>query len=139
MSKVPEKKSPPQQAKLRSACDACHEAKVRCTGGRPCVHCKNHQQNCHYSFAARIGKPKGSRNRKTLARLKEAALDGGSSISGSGSFHSEVSGYSGSQTPSPSASSLSSDAFGPASSLPYYEWTAAADESILSPHQVRFV
>ncbi|KAL3710762.1 hypothetical protein TMatcc_004558 [Talaromyces marneffei ATCC 18224] len=60
--------------KLRSACDACHEAKVKCTGGTPCVHCKNHHHNCHYSFAARIGKPKGSRNRKTLARLREAAF-----------------------------------------------------------------
>lgn len=63
-----------QTPKLRSACDACHEAKVKCTGGTPCVHCKNHHQNCHYSFAARIGKPKGSRNRKTLARLREAAF-----------------------------------------------------------------
>ncbi|KAH8695331.1 hypothetical protein BGW36DRAFT_361032 [Talaromyces proteolyticus] len=64
-----------QTPKLRSACDACHEAKVRCSGGTPCMHCKNHHHSCHYSFAARIGKPKGSRNRKTLARLREAALN----------------------------------------------------------------
>lgn len=63
-----------QTPKLRSACDACHEAKVRCSGGTPCLHCKNHRLNCHYSYAARIGKPKGSRNRKTLARLREAGL-----------------------------------------------------------------
>ncbi|EED19559.1 conserved hypothetical protein [Talaromyces stipitatus ATCC 10500] len=50
-----------QTPKLRSACDACHEAKVKCTGGTPCVH-------------SRIGKPKGSRNRKTLARMQEAAI-----------------------------------------------------------------
>jgi hypothetical protein len=64
-------------SKLRSACDACHQAKVRCTGGVSCLHCRNHNQECHYSYAARIGKPKGSRNRKTLARLQCAlSLDG---------------------------------------------------------------
>ncbi|CRG86402.1 hypothetical protein PISL3812_03408 [Talaromyces islandicus] len=74
-----------QTPKLRSACDSCHEAKVRCTGGTPCVHCKNHRHDCHYSVAARIGKPKGSRNRKTLARLREAALNTAGATSQPGS------------------------------------------------------
>ncbi|KAL1971188.1 hypothetical protein VTN77DRAFT_140 [Rasamsonia byssochlamydoides] len=68
--------SQPPKLKLRSACDACHQAKVRCTGGSSCLHCRNHKQECHYSYAARIGKPKGSRNRKTLARLQCAGLAG---------------------------------------------------------------
>lgn len=75
-----------QTPKLRSACDACHEAKVRCTGGTPCVHCKNHRHDCHYSVAARIGKPKGSRNRKTLARLREAALNSAGATSEPSAF-----------------------------------------------------
>jgi hypothetical protein len=58
--------------KLRSACNACHEVKLKCPGGQPCSRCRNKQTECVYSYAARIGKPKGSRNKKTLERLRQA-------------------------------------------------------------------
>lgn len=59
--------------KLRSACDSCHRAKVRCSGGLPCARCREFATNCVYSTSARTGKPKGSRSRKTIEREKRAA------------------------------------------------------------------
>ncbi|KAK0739366.1 hypothetical protein B0T21DRAFT_362491 [Apiosordaria backusii] len=58
--------------KLRSACDACHRAKVRCTGGpgSTCSRCVKENTTCHYSYRAHLGKPKGSLNKKTIERLK---------------------------------------------------------------------
>ncbi|KFA46872.1 hypothetical protein S40293_11549 [Stachybotrys chartarum IBT 40293] len=55
-----------QPKRLRLACDSCHGAKIRCSGGQPC-------KKCHNSYMARLGKPKGSRNKKTLERLAAAA------------------------------------------------------------------
>jgi hypothetical protein len=68
--------NPPK--KLRSACNACHEVKLKCLGGQPCSRCRNKQIECVYKHAARIGKPKGSRNKKTLERLKQAQAQAGS-------------------------------------------------------------
>ena len=63
--------SPPR--KYRAACDQCHANKVKCPGGRaPCQRCADSSQSCHYSLAKRIGKPPGSRNKKTLERLRWA-------------------------------------------------------------------
>jgi hypothetical protein len=64
--------------KLRSACNACHEVKLKCLGGQPCSRCRDKQIECVYRHAARIGKPKGSRNKKTLERLKQAQAQAGS-------------------------------------------------------------
>lgn len=58
------------QRKLKAACDQCHAAKVKCRGQRPhCSRCIDISLPCHYSFAARMGKPPGSKNRKTLERM----------------------------------------------------------------------
>ncbi|KAI9372307.1 hypothetical protein BJX61DRAFT_542857 [Aspergillus egyptiacus] len=83
--------------KLRIACDACHNAKTRCSGGEPCEKCDrgcvpplslslslpspplpeiSHRQTY---YTARLGKPKGARNKRTLERL--AANEGRSSSS----------------------------------------------------------
>ncbi|QGA13931.1 hypothetical protein EYB26_001583 [Talaromyces marneffei] len=62
--------------KLRSACDRCHSAKVRCSGKSPCERCQKDNLPCRYSFRANLGKPKGSLNKKTketLRRLAEGA------------------------------------------------------------------
>ncbi|OCL02658.1 hypothetical protein AOQ84DRAFT_392810 [Glonium stellatum] len=60
--------------KLRSACDACHSAKIRCSGGGvPCTRCERDGVQCHYSYRANLGKPKGSLNKKTLERLRRNA------------------------------------------------------------------
>lgn len=72
--------------KLRSACDFCHTAKVKCSGGSACDRCRAQDLPCTYSVAMRAGKPKGSCNRKTLdkhARIRQqhavrhASLDWG--------------------------------------------------------------
>ncbi|KAG6362572.1 hypothetical protein INS49_007664 [Diaporthe citri] len=72
--------------KLRSACDFCHAAKVKCSGGSACDRCRAQDLPCTYSLAMRAGKPKGSCNRKTLdkhARIRQqhaarhASLDWG--------------------------------------------------------------
>lgn len=59
--------------RLRLACDFCHEVKVRCSGGNPCMKCHRSNVNCNYSFVSKMGKPKGSRNKKTICRLEAAA------------------------------------------------------------------
>lgn len=74
-----------QPRKLRAACDQCHASKLKCPGGNPpCKRCEGSGQSCHYSLAARMGKPPGSKNRKTLERLRRANsnLDGHDSIDG---------------------------------------------------------
>jgi Fungal Zn(2)-Cys(6) binuclear cluster domain len=94
--------------KLRLACDSCHGSKVRCSGGEPCVRCRDRlvfprryssrtpspalflpltatttvegidaeetdnvpsNFECQYSYMSKLGKPKGSRNKKTLEKL----------------------------------------------------------------------
>ncbi|KAK0387747.1 hypothetical protein NLU13_3992 [Sarocladium strictum] len=57
--------------RLRSACDGCHAAKTRCTGGNPCARCVREDVQCHYSYMSKLGKPKGSLNKKTIQRLQQ--------------------------------------------------------------------
>ncbi|KAL6691426.1 hypothetical protein J3F84DRAFT_162452 [Trichoderma pleuroticola] len=68
-----------QRRRLRSACDVCHASKVRCTGGQPCKKCCNSNLPCTYSYMAKLGKPKGSRNKRTLERLGLAISGGANS------------------------------------------------------------
>ncbi|KAF2235240.1 hypothetical protein EV356DRAFT_121160 [Viridothelium virens] len=57
--------------KLKAACDQCHASKVKCPGGGPpCKRCEDSSQTCHYSLAARVGKPPGSKNKKSLERSR---------------------------------------------------------------------
>ncbi|QGA17794.1 hypothetical protein EYB26_005470 [Talaromyces marneffei] len=49
-----------QTRKLRSACDICHQAKTRCSGGNPCTGCRNSGAECVYSVSNRLGRPKGT-------------------------------------------------------------------------------
>ena len=60
------------QKKLRSACDSCHQNKVRCSGDTPCRTCENLDMQCVYSVSNRIGRPRGTKNKKTLDRLNKA-------------------------------------------------------------------
>ncbi|KAI8633677.1 hypothetical protein F5Y19DRAFT_489127 [Xylariaceae sp. FL1651] len=57
-------------SRVRSACDACHQSKTRCSRGTPCVACYISQSSCSYSASARLGRPKGSKNRRTLMHEK---------------------------------------------------------------------
>ncbi|RYP74299.1 hypothetical protein DL769_004043 [Monosporascus sp. CRB-8-3] len=57
--------------RLRSACDACHRAKTRCSGTSPCLSCQVSQTRCTYSPGIQPGRPKGSKNKRTLLLDKE--------------------------------------------------------------------
>ena len=56
--------------RLRNACDACHKLKRRCTGAMPCENCASLGSSCFYSVAGRLGRPRGSRSRRNVERLK---------------------------------------------------------------------
>ncbi|KAI0130234.1 hypothetical protein BJ170DRAFT_307253 [Xylariales sp. AK1849] len=56
--------------RLRRACNLCHQMKLRCTGTNPCARCQDTGCECVYALAAKLGKPKGARNKKTLQRLQ---------------------------------------------------------------------
>ena len=55
--------------KLRTACDVCHQAKMKCSGGTPCAGCRDSGYPCCYSVSNRIGRPKGTKNKRTLDRM----------------------------------------------------------------------
>ena len=64
-----------RSAKYKTACDQCHASKVKCPGDAPCKRCVGHSQPCHYSLARRMGKPAGSKNRKTLEKFRQGKED----------------------------------------------------------------
>nr|QTE75985.1 ZopL7 [Diffractella curvata] len=48
-----------KQPKLRSTCDACQDAKVRCSHDNPrCRRCQAHKIKCVYSLSRRMGRPR---------------------------------------------------------------------------------
>ena len=60
---------PQPTKKLRTACDVCHQAKMKCSGGTPCAGCRDSGYACCYSVSNRIGRPKGTKNKRTLDRM----------------------------------------------------------------------
>ena len=61
--------------KLRTACDICHQAKMKCSGGTPCNGCRDSGYDCFYSVSNRIGRPKGTKNKRTLERMSRNQKD----------------------------------------------------------------
>ena len=61
--------------KLRTACDMCHQAKMKCSGGNPCSACGDSRYKCFYSVSNRIGRPKGTKNKRTLERMSRNQSD----------------------------------------------------------------
>ena len=57
--------------RLRSACDACHQAKTKCSGTNPCLSCQISATLCTYSPCNQPGRPKGSKNKPNLIHVKE--------------------------------------------------------------------
>ncbi|KAJ5661068.1 uncharacterized protein N7484_000440 [Penicillium longicatenatum] len=56
---------PEEGVRLRSACNNCHAAKVRCTGERSgCVRCRDSDQKCIYMVSL-VGKTRGRRKRRS--------------------------------------------------------------------------
>ncbi|KAI0423786.1 hypothetical protein F5Y09DRAFT_336304 [Xylaria sp. FL1042] len=47
----------PSLPRLRSACDACHQLKIKCSGTVPCNTCTDAGQACLYSMSNRRGRP----------------------------------------------------------------------------------
>ncbi|KAI0970336.1 hypothetical protein F4678DRAFT_136886 [Xylaria arbuscula] len=54
----------PSVPRLRSACDVCHQMKVRCSGTLPCDTCAEAGQTCLYSISNRLGRPPGAKNKR---------------------------------------------------------------------------
>lgn len=70
MSTPPDRETNKQLSKkLRTACDICHQAKMKCSGGTPCQGCRGSDHDCIYSVSKRIGRPKGTKNKRTADRM----------------------------------------------------------------------
>ena len=65
----------PPSKKLRTACDICHQAKMKCSGGTPCQGCRASDHECIYSVSKRIGRPKGTKNKRTADRASRQQLE----------------------------------------------------------------
>ena len=53
-----------KEPKLRSTCDACQEAKSRCSRESPCYRCIHYDVECVYSLSRRIGRPPRAKSPK---------------------------------------------------------------------------
>lgn len=48
----------PKSVKVRSTCNACQQAKIRCSHEKPsCRRCQKHNIECIYSMSRRLGRP----------------------------------------------------------------------------------
>lgn len=54
--------------KFRSACDRCHDTKVRCSGDMPCQGCLTSKSLCFYSVSNPLGRPRGTKNKTSRNR-----------------------------------------------------------------------
>ncbi|KAE8353622.1 hypothetical protein BDV28DRAFT_103535 [Aspergillus coremiiformis] len=63
--KATEASSRRSSPRLCSACDACRQSRVKCTGGSPCQRCGNNGATCHYSVSLRNGRLKANRVQKS--------------------------------------------------------------------------
>ena len=61
--------SKPTTNRLRSACDACHKAKTKCSGTTPCLGCQLLATSCTYSPCHQPGRPKGSKNKQNIIKV----------------------------------------------------------------------
>lgn len=62
----------PRQPKLRSSCDACGAAKLRCDRDQPeCSRCVSYGITCHYGVSRKMGKPRRDRNQNPPSSTAE--------------------------------------------------------------------
>ncbi|KAL8723398.1 MAG: hypothetical protein Q9225_000314 [Loekoesia sp. 1 TL-2023] len=98
----------PSAQKLRSSCDNCHTAKVKCasTGSQSCARCLSHNVPCSYSPSLRIAKSNSSKqsnaSSSTFARSRQPSTSvDGESVSGQSTpsharpIHTESVNYAG--------------------------------------------
>lgn len=65
---------PAQPVRVRSTCDVCLDAKVRCSRDRPaCRRCQHHGRDCVYSNKRRLGRPRGTTSKSRAAPSTEPA------------------------------------------------------------------
>ncbi|KAI0123644.1 hypothetical protein BJ170DRAFT_639895 [Xylariales sp. AK1849] len=65
---TPRSRAPSSQFKLRSSCDACGQAKIKCDRGRPaCARCLSQGASCVYGVSRKAGKPARRRPTTTTA------------------------------------------------------------------------
>ncbi|RAH71443.1 Zn(II)2Cys6 transcription factor domain-containing protein [Aspergillus aculeatinus CBS 121060] len=58
----------PKSVKVRTTCNACQQAKIRCSHEKPsCLRCQKHNYSCIYSISRRLGRP---------AKKKDTATNG---------------------------------------------------------------
>ncbi|KAJ5732406.1 hypothetical protein N7493_003887 [Penicillium malachiteum] len=66
----------PKSVKVRSTCNACQQAKIRCSHEKPsCRRCQKHNIDCIYSVSRRLGRP--AKKKEPRSELEEQG--GGSS------------------------------------------------------------
>ncbi|PVH97119.1 hypothetical protein DM02DRAFT_658555 [Periconia macrospinosa] len=66
--------------KFRSACDRCHDAKVRCSGDMPCQGCILSKSLCFYSVSNVLGRPRGTKNKTSRRRTASTTTSDAKSI-----------------------------------------------------------
>lgn len=56
----------PKSVKVRSTCNACQQAKIRCSHEKPsCRRCQKHKIDCIYSVSRRLGRPAKKREQRS--------------------------------------------------------------------------
>ncbi|KAJ5818946.1 hypothetical protein N7474_004537 [Penicillium riverlandense] len=61
----------PKSVKVRSTCNACQQAKIRCSHEKPtCRRCQKHKIDCVYSMSRRLGRP--AKKGDSQSRLEES-------------------------------------------------------------------
>ncbi|KUJ11560.1 uncharacterized protein LY89DRAFT_227318 [Mollisia scopiformis] len=74
----PQVSSEQRAKKLRHACNSCHRAKVKCSRGTPCAGCAASGDRCVYSESNRAGRPRGTKNKRTLDLMNANAASNSS-------------------------------------------------------------
>lgn len=67
----------PKSVKVRSTCNACQQAKIRCSHERPsCKRCQKHNIDCVYSISRRLGRPAKKRDPNLDPSTGQGGSDG---------------------------------------------------------------
>ena len=70
----------PKSVKVRSTCNACQQAKIRCSHEKPsCRRCQKHNIECIYSMSRRLGRPAKKKDPVSQGDQPYKCADGGRS------------------------------------------------------------
>jgi hypothetical protein len=62
--------------KLRTTCNACQQAKIRCSHSHPCDRCVSHGFECVYSISQPLGRPAKKKGSLPTARVQANRAEG---------------------------------------------------------------